>query len=154
MDPRRLRIGEWLTGLGGALLLASTFLGWYDPDPGAAVSAWEAFSVLDLLLALLAALAIGSAVMSAAHETPAISLALASLAALVGVFATIAVVVRLLAPPGDDVSLAAGAWLGLGAVLLTTVAAFVAMRDERYPPAARVEVPIEHIPPPPEGGKA
>jgi len=179
VDPRRLRIGEWLTGLGGAVLLVSTFLHWYDLRSERTVesahsagvqsawgwaTAWEAFSVLDVLLAVLAAMAIGAAVMAAVQNTPAVSLALASLTALVGLFATIAVVFRLIwAPeftaegfgviPDEGVSLAFGAWLGLGGVLLTTLGAFAAMRSERYPKAARVDVPIEVIPPP-EGGKA
>ena len=178
MNPRRLRIGEWLVGGAGVALLAVTFLDWYDVDSSfsttdehsagvitawGAASAWEAFSVIDILLALTAALAIGAAVMAAAQPSPAASLALASLTTLVGMFATIAVLVRALAPPevsafgetipSDDVSLAAGAWLGLAACALTTVGAFLSMRDERFPRAARLEVPVETIPPP-EGGKA
>ena len=39
-------------------------------------------------------------------------------------------------------------------MLGTTIGAFVAMRDENFPRAARIEVPVEAIPPPPEGGKA
>ena len=175
MDLRRLRIGEWLTGLGGAVLLLSTFLAWYEVDSahrlegGAAlvtsgsVSAWDVLSVIDVLIALTAVLAIAAAVMAAADSTPAVSLALASLATLVGLFATIAVIFRVVSPPelsingatipDGDVSLAAGAWIGLGAVVLTTLGAFAAIRSERYPEGARIEVPVEAIPPP-EGGKA
>lgn len=178
MDPRRLRIGEWLLGLGGVVLLASTFLDWYDVDSRQSVqdsgsaavltargslSAWEAFSVVDLLIVLLAALAIGSAVMAAVHATPAASLALASLAALVGLVVLIALAFRALSPPafsvegteipGDDISLASGLWIGLAACALTVGAAFASMRSERFPRAARIEVPIEKIPPP-QGGKA
>ena len=175
MIARRLRIGEWMLGIGGALLLVTTFLDWYDVDASAAtesggtvrlvgsLSAWDAFSVVDLLIALLAALAIGGAVMAAAHPTPAASLALASLSLLVGLFVLIALLVRAFAMPDfaidglripdDDVSVAAGLWLGLGACALTTLGAFASMRDERFPRAARIEVPVETIPPP-EGGKA
>ena len=178
MDPRRLRIGEWLLGAGGVFLLVTTFLDWYDVDSTfttkdehaagivtawGSASAWEAFSVIDVLLALVAALAIGAAVMAAAHPSPAVSLALSSLTALVGMVATIAILVRVFAPPeisaagetipSDDVTRAVGAWLGLAAGALTTVAAFAAMRDERFPRAARMEVPVETIPPP-EGGPA
>jgi hypothetical protein len=152
VDPRRLRIGEWLTGLGGVVLLGSTFLSWYDV-PGGGVSAWHAFTVVDLLLALVAALALGAAAMAAAHNTPAASLALASLTALVGLFAVVAVVVRLLSPSVDDAGLAVGAWVGLASCVLTTLGAFAAMRDQRFPRAARIEVPVEAIPPP-EGGNA
>ena len=178
MNPRRLRIGEWILGIGGVLLLASTFLDWYDVDsrqdvegPHSAgvltawgsLSAWEAFSVIDLLVALLALLAIGSAAMAAAHHTPAVSLAMASLSLLLGMVTLVALLVRAFALPDfaldgvripeDDVSVAAGLWLGLGACALTAIGALVAMRDERFPAAARIDVPIETIPPP-EGGKA
>jgi hypothetical protein len=178
VDPRRLRIGEWLLALAGLLLVASTFLDWYDVDSRqeireahsvevltawGSLSAWEAFTVVDLLIAVLAVMAIATAVMAAAHNTPAVSLALASLTALVGLVVVVALLVRLGAPPSfsirgievpdDDVSRAAGVWVGLGAAVLTTVAAFVAMRDERFPRGARIEVPVEAIPPP-EGGTA
>ena len=171
MIARRLRIGEWMLGIGGVLLLVTTFLDWYEVDASAVtqhggtarLSAWEAFSVVDLLIALLAALAIGGAVMAAAHPTPAASLALASLSLLVGLFTLIALLVRAFAMPDfalygvripdGDVSAAAGLWLGLGACALTTLGAFASMRDERFPRAARIEVPVETIPPP-EGGKA
>jgi hypothetical protein len=177
VDPRRLRIGEWLTGLGGVVLIGSTFLNWYDfestetsPGGGSATtsgstSAWQAFSVLDILLVILGVLAVTAAVMAAAHNTPAASLALASLTALVGLIVLVAIVVRTVSPPdheveivvthipSDDMDRAAGLWIGLGAALLTTVGAFAAMRDQRFPRAARIDVPVEAIPPP-EGGKA
>ena len=147
MDPRRLRIGEWITGAGGAALLAALFLDWFDGR-----TAWQAFAVVDVLLVLTAALALGTALMAAAHRTPAASLALAALAALVGLAATIALVVRALAPP-DDLARSGGLWAGLAACLLTTAGAFAAIRDERFPRGARVEVPVETLPPP-EGGRA
>ena len=47
---RRIEAGPVLVGLGALVLLVSLFLDWYEPD----VTAWEAFEVLDLLLAALA----------------------------------------------------------------------------------------------------
>ena len=44
-------------GLGALLLLVSLFLDWYEPD----VTAWEAFEVLDLLMAALALAALVAA---------------------------------------------------------------------------------------------
>lgn len=155
MNPRRLRIGEWVTGTAGVALLGVMFLDWYEAGDAAA-SAWEAFSVLDVLLVMVALMAIAVAVMAAAHDTPAVSLALASLLLLVGLIATIVLIVRALVPPdvgGADSSLAAGGWLGLAATALVTVGALASMRDERFPRGARIEVPVETLPPP-EGGKA
>lgn len=138
---------------GGVMLAAVPFLDWYGVEgSGAQRSAWEAYTVLDILLAAVAALAIGAAIMSAAHNTPAASLALASLTAPIAFVAMVIVMVRTLSPPGDT-TLLAGHWLGLASVALVTVAAFASMRDERFPRGGRIEVPVETIPPP-EGGKA
>lgn len=164
MDPRRLRIWEWLTGLAGLVLLGVTFLDWYEADQGA-VNAWEAFSVLDVLIALTAAMAIAVALMAALHNTPAVSLAIASLLLAVGSILVIALIVRVISipevtidgitAPDEDVSRSIGLWLGLGAAVVLTGGALGCMRDERFPRAARVDVPIETLPaPPPEGGKA
>ena len=178
MNPRRLRIGEWITGFAGVALLGVMFLGWYDVNhtetyqsPGYAgvrtvfgsVTAWEAFTVVDVLLAIVAAMAIGTAVMAAAHNTPAVSLAIASLLLTVGFVTLIVLLIRVLAVPDlsvegvtvpdDAVDRALGLWLGLGATALATVGALATMRDERFPQAARIEVPIETLPPP-EGGTA
>jgi hypothetical protein len=171
VDPRRLRIGEWLAGIGGAALLAALFVGWYGIEgyEGVSRTAWEVFTVMDVLLALMGGLAIATAAMAAAHRAPAVSLAMASLLALIGLVLTIVVVVRTVAPPdfawegiavvpageqpSDDVSRAPGLWIGLAACVLTTIGAFAAMRDERTPRAAQVDLPIETLPPP-EGGKA
>ena len=180
MDPRRLRIWEWLTGLAGLVLLGVTFLDWYEADhrvfiqePGynnvftaqGPVNAWEAFSVLDVLIAVAAAMAIAVALMAALHNTPAVSLAIASLLLTVGLILVIALVVRVIAipdvtldgvtAPDEDVSRSIGLWLGLGASVVLTGGALGCMRDERFPRAARANVPIETLPPPPpEGGKA
>jgi hypothetical protein len=119
--------------------------------------------VLDVLLALTAVLAIAAAVMAAAHRSPAVSLALSSLTVLVGLVTLVVFVVRLISPPelaiagvtapDDDVSTAAGLKIGLAATVATLAGAFLSMRDESFPRAARVDVPVETIPPP-EGGRA
>jgi hypothetical protein len=167
VNPRRLRIGEWLVGLGGVVLLISMFLDWYGFDgANTGNSAWEAFSVFDVVLAAIAGWAILTAVVTAAHNTPAVSLAMASLLTLVGAIALIVLVVRVIDPPtfkgivivveGDgtgEVTRQGGLWVGLGALVATTIGAFAAIRDERFPRAARIEVPVETISPP-EGGNA
>jgi hypothetical protein len=47
---RRIDTSSLLSALGAALLLVSLFLSWYAPG----ISAWQAFEVLDLVLAALA----------------------------------------------------------------------------------------------------
>ena len=155
MNPRRLRIGEWLVGLGGVALLAVMFLDWYEAGD-AGLNAWQALSVADIVLAVLATMAVATAVMAAVHDTPAVSLALASLTLLVGLVAIVYVALRSLTTPdvaGGDSSLALGGWLGIAATLLVNAGALASMRDERFPRGARIEVPVETLPPP-EGGNA
>jgi hypothetical protein len=163
MDFRRLRVGEWVVGASGLLLLVALFLPWYELGEGIVVgppdvldahaSAWDAFTVLDLLLALGALAAIAVVFVTAAQATPALPLALESLVALFGMLLLVLVVFRLADPPDvsflestagaatrervEDIDRATGAWLGLVAVLGIVVGALVAMRDERRSPAGR-----------------
>ena len=154
-----------MLGVGGVLLVAVTFLDWYGVDgSNGGDTAWEAFAVLDVYLAVVGVWAIVTAVMAAAHNTPPVPLAMASLLTLMALVALVAVTVRAIDPPdfngiavvtegSGDVTRLAGLWLGLAAVAFTTAGAFVSIRDERFPEGARQEVSVETIPPP-EGGKA
>ena len=156
MDFRRLRVGEWVVGASGLLLLVALFLPWYELGEGIVVgptdvldahaSAWDAFTVLDLLLALGALAAIAVVFVTAAQATPALPLALESLVVLFGLLLLVLVVFRLADPPDvsflestgaatrqhvEGIDRAVGAWLGLAAVLGIAVGGLVAMRDER-----------------------
>jgi hypothetical protein len=162
MDFRRLRLGEWIVGASGLLLLVALFLPWYELGEGivfgpsdaldAHASAWDAFTVIDVLLALGALAAIAIVFVTAAHATPAVPLALESLMALLALFLLVLVLFRLADPPDltflestagrtraqvEDIDRAAGAWLGLAAALGILVGAVVAMRDERRSTAGR-----------------
>ena len=163
MDFRRLRVGEWVVGASGLLLFVALFLPWYELGEGIVVgppdaldahaSAWDAFTVLDLLLALGALAAIAVVFVTAAQATPALPLALEALIALFGLLLLVLVIFRLADPPDvsflestagaatrervEDIDRATGAWLGLASVLGIVVGAFVSMRDERRSPAGR-----------------
>ncbi|MBW3609512.1 MAG: protein translocase subunit SecF [Actinobacteria bacterium] len=56
-DPRTIEAGMLLIGAGAILLFVSLFLEWYDPR----LDAWEIFEVWDLVLALLAIVALVAA---------------------------------------------------------------------------------------------
>ena len=81
MDLRRLRTGEWITGASGLLLFVALFLPWYELGQGivagppdvldAHASAWDAFTILDVLLALGALAAIAVVVVTALEPVPA-----------------------------------------------------------------------------------
>jgi hypothetical protein len=163
MDFRRLRVGEWVVGASGLLLLVALFLPWYELGQGIVVgppdvldahaSAWDAFTVIDVLLALGALAAIAVVFVTAAHATPAVPLALESLVTLLGLVLVLLVVFRLADPPDvsflestagratrehvEDIDRAAGAWLGLVAVLGICAGGLTASRDERRSRAGR-----------------
>ena len=89
---RRIEAGPVLVGLGALVLLVSLFLDWYQP----AVTAWEAFEVLDLLLAALGIAALVGAVGAIRPEATAIERHW--LPAIVAAIAII-VVAQILDPP-------------------------------------------------------
>ena len=134
MDLRRLRVGEYAVGACGVLLLVALFLPWYGPD---SATGWEAFSILDVILVLLALAAISVPVVTATHRVPAMPLAVESLTALFGMLAVILVLIRVLNLPGDADGREIGLWLGLLATLGIAAGALSGMRDERLSPQGR-----------------
>jgi hypothetical protein len=134
VNLRWLRPGDWVAGAGGVVLLVSLFLPWYDVHGVSRhLTAWQAFSVIDLLLALAALLGIALAVTTAVRRTPAVPVALGVIALIPGALATLLVLVRVLDPPGPNALLdvAAGAWIGLVAAAALTAGAWMSIADER-----------------------
>jgi hypothetical protein len=134
MDLRRLRVGEWVVGAAGVLLLVALFLPWYG-EPSA--SGWESFSILDLILALVALAAVAVPVVTALHRVPAVPLAYETLTALLGAIAVVFVLIRVLNLPGEADSREWGLWVGLIATLGIVSGGLVGMRDERRAPEGR-----------------
>src|SRR3954447_23408618 len=137
MAPRRPRPGELVVGASGLLLLLVMFLPWFGLDgrvrvPGAGVisigaqnlSAWEAFGVVDVVLALAGARAIAVVVVASLREPPpALVLAVicaAGLAALLVVYRLIDPPDISIAVPGGDASYETGRRLGAFFGLLCT----------------------------------
>ena len=160
MDLRRLRVGEWIVGACGVLMLVALFAPWYG-NPSS--SAWEAFTILDVILALVALAALSVPLVTATHRVPAVPLALESLTALFGSIGVVLVLIRVLNLPDDLHGREWGLWLGLVAALGIVAGGLVAMRDERRSPAGRHTDPsgvpvsspreIESLPAPrPEAG--
>jgi hypothetical protein len=153
VDLRRLRVGEWVAGIGGAALLVALFLDWYSFD-GSGASAWESFSVVDIALAVTGVLAVALAVVTSFHRAGAVPIATASLLGSIGFFTALLLLWRVLDPPGSgDVSREAGLWVGLAALAVIAAGNIASMKDETTPKAARSNAPIETLPPP-EGGRA
>ena len=144
MSLRRLRTGE-LLALGAAILLAVLLgLDWFllsTPDArlgqhesGIRSLGW--FAVLLILIAVGLALALAWTTLT--NRPAAVPVVIAVLTTAFGIFATIAILVRLVLQPGlgveagnADVDIQLPAWLGLVSAFLLTAGAWRSMADER-----------------------
>jgi hypothetical protein len=150
----RVRPADVVAGIGGVVLLGSLWLKWYGIDPAAfadgttpaspalaakvpSIDAWQAFSVVDILLAPAALLAIGVPLTSAFARSPAKPVAFALLSTVGGALAVLLVLFRIVDQPGSNalVAVKAGAWIGLAGALITFVGSFLALADEHTPGA-------------------
>jgi hypothetical protein len=141
---RRVRAGDVVAGAAGVLLLVSLFLGWYAVESrDDELSAWSAFGVVDVLLALVALLGIALAVSQVVGRGPALPVALGVITTTLGLAATLLTLYRILNQPGPNelIGVEPGAWLGLAACLGVFLGAWLSLSDERPRPAD---------PPPPE----
>jgi hypothetical protein len=154
VDLRRLRAGEWVTGLSGAGLIVALFLPWYGAKgTSTTVTAWEAFAVNDAILLLVALFAVAVWTAGATQRTAAVPEAISSLTTLLGAVATILVVVRLASPPGGgDETREVGAWLGLVFTLGIAAGSWASMSDERTPRSVAPQIDATPLSAPrPEG---
>ena len=143
---RRVRAGEVVAGVAGVLLLVSTFLNWYTVsgrDDG--LTAWAAFGVVDLLVALVALLGIALAVSQVVGRGPALPVALGVVTSTLALAATLLVLYRILNQPGPNeaIGVSTGAWVGLVASAGVFFGAWLSLSDERPRPA-------DPVPPVPE----
>lgn len=140
-------------GAFGVVLLVSTFLDWYGGSGGRA-SAWEKFGALDVMLTVVALMAIALPVLAVAHRAQAVPVALGSLLVLVGLVTGAWLVFRVVRTPGDMPHREVGLWLGLVSCLGATATGLWSIRDHRFPravaEAGRVDVPP--LPAPPREG--
>jgi hypothetical protein len=128
MNLQRLRIGEWIFGVSGVVLLVSLFLPWWGLEgswtrlgPGGPVeggfsgqpvenefttatvettwNAWQVFSVADILLALLGLLALVVWIVVARWSAPGLGLAGEALLTLLAMVMMVVVLVQILGTP-------------------------------------------------------
>ena len=159
MDLRRLRAGEWITGISGAVLIVSLFLPWYEysasahgtPPPGVTLATgkwdftgWQSLSTIDIVIALVGLAAVGLLVATATQRTVAVPIAWNALLVFAALVVLVLVVVRLFDVPqkldvplqfrrGFEVSTdpAWGLWLAFAASVGLFVGSIFALRDER-----------------------
>jgi hypothetical protein len=134
---RKVRAGDVVAAAAGVLLAIAMFLPWYGVQGRAAsLDAWGAFSIVDLVLALLAGLAIGMLVLQLVGRGPAAPVALGVITGTLSLVAFVLVAYRILNQPGpnDLVTVRAGAWLGLVATAAIAFGTWLSLSDERPRP--------------------
>jgi hypothetical protein len=166
MNLQRLRVGEWIFGVSGAVLLVSLFLPWWGLEgswielgPGGPVegldqgvgavttwSAWQVFSVADILFFLLALLALVVWALVARAPAPGLGLTAEALLTPLAIATMVVALVQILGTPGTleapppipAPTLEYGAWLGLAGTFGVLFGLLVAMRDERLSTPGRL----------------
>lgn len=171
MDLRRLRVGEWILGIGSVLLLLSLLLTWYEgknievrgsePLGDYSITGFEAFGAIDLILAAGALLGIALVVASATQRVSAVSIAGSSVMGLVAIVLIVLVAYRAARIPDFevegatffDVSRATGIWLALAGGVAMLAGSLASIRDERITGDTRSVDPatIETLPAPQPG---
>lgn len=157
MDLGRLRKGEWLTAVASIALLVTMFLPWFGADlPGGSVAvpdvtatAWQAHTVFDVVLALIAAMGLGVAALAALRRVPAAPVAAAVITAGTAILLAPILLLRIVFPPGPNALIEPrfGAWLGLLCVVGIAAGAWLTMGDERTDAADPPFVPAQPVPP-------
>jgi hypothetical protein len=163
VDLRRLRAGEWIAAVAGAVLVVSLFLPWYEAGDVSS-SAWEAFGLMDVLLLVSGAMGIALLVITAVQRTAAVGIATDAITLIVTAAIAVVALIRVLNLPDDlgaDAGRATFAWIGLLAAFGVPGGALLAMRDERLSKPGRptdssgvpvASVPeVETLPAPPRG---
>jgi hypothetical protein len=147
MTVNKVRRGDVLAGVGGLALLVVMFFPWYRFLEGVYVgarsvaandtsqSAWQAFSVTEVLLVFLALLGIAQLVATLFQRTPAYAVAATVFAAFFGVITSLVALVRLINPPGPNFAADRlwGVWVGTLLVLAVTAGACWSLREADRP---------------------
>jgi hypothetical protein len=147
MDLRRLRIGEWIAGVSGAVLIGSLFLDWYETP---AISGFETFTVIDVALVLAGVSGLALLFLTANQGTAAVPIAFAALTTIVALLAALLGLWKAVDLPGTASGRLAGLWLGLAATAGLVAGAALAMRDERLSEPGRHTDATGRPTPPPE----
>ncbi len=162
-DASRLRSGELIAGISAVLLFLVMFVGWYGlklntaglgsfAPPAVSYDAWDAFSVIDLILLLTVIVALALVVTQATRRSPAIPVSLSVIATTLAGISVLLILFRIVDPPsivdipaGLDAHLDRtrdlGVYLGLVASLGILYGGYRSMRVEGLAPKdARTEI--------------
>lgn len=146
----------YIAAAAGAILLIATFLPWYGwRGFEGSFTAWQSFSLVDVMLAFADVVAFGSVALVTTGRTVAIRISPVAIIATAGVLAALLILYRLVDPPafqgepgveaafpgGAPAELRYGALVGLLAAVGIAVGGLVAAREERWRPGWRTEGP-------------
>jgi uncharacterized membrane protein len=156
VDFRRLRGAELLAGAAGVVLLVDTFLPWFEFRSGK-LNAWQSYAVVEVVIAAAIVMAFTLVALTLTARTTAAPVAAAVWTTLVGLIATIWVLVSVLVKPAGAIENCYGSWVGLAATVAILVAGWLSIRDERPRRGVDVHAPSDDLPPPlppPDAGPA
>ncbi len=124
-----MRLGELVGAVGGLGLLVASFLPWYSAG-GENATAWQAFSVIDLVIAGAALSSLSVAIVVIGRISVSYPIAGSAVATGFAAVALILIVIRLIDPPGGGgVVVEYGAWLGLASAAAATVGGYLSMQE-------------------------
>ena len=138
MDVNRVSHGQRIAAIAGGLLFIDLWMHWYSAKGvDVSVSAWQAFSYTDILLAITALVAMGAAAATASGTALPVRLT-PIIAPLAGVM-TLLVLYRIVNQPGPNnvINVEWGAYLGF---ILVAVVAYGGMRAAGETEDARTPV--------------
>lgn len=146
-DRNRLNTGELIAGIAGLVLLVDLWFKWYGVNVsaggvlrnfniGVSLNAWESFGFIDIILFLVALLAIGVAVLRGLDRLPEMPYPPATLITAAGALALLLILFRTIDTPVDthgvngiDVTRGFGLWLGLLSAAAVTYGGWRAMQE-------------------------
>ena len=131
MDLRRLRPGEWVLTAAAVVLVVSLFLSWYALPIGRRATAWEAFSVVDVVLLACAGVGLVAVVAQATQRSPAVPVVASVAATWAGVLAVVLILIKVADPPGRYTETCYGIWIGLAGAVGLLGGGWWAIRDDR-----------------------
>jgi hypothetical protein len=127
----QVRLGELVGAISGLGLLVASFLPFYS-EFDVNVTAWQAFGVIDLVMAAAAIVALSVGLVVLGRFSVSYPVAGSSVTAGLGALALLLIAYRLINPPGDgDLDREVGAWLSLLAAAGITLGGYLGMQEPR-----------------------
>jgi hypothetical protein len=160
MDVNKVGQGKRIAGIAGALLFIDLWMSWfgvnldklgdaakYLTNVDTTATAWQAFSLIDIIIAVTALVALAAFVMAATDTRVELPFSLTSAAAGLGALSTLLILYRIIDNPGDapnsQITVEWGCWIGLLLAAALTYGAWRAVGEET------TTTPTAAAPPPP-----